>query len=395
MTYNRTPKLHGLLALGLGVGIVSLTAIAHADTTTTGLVYVSDYGKSVLDRYQYTYNQTINKITAVTPYGIGNNTSNAFFLGGSSAPIKEGVNGTANDLIIVGGNHGTGVTNITRYDLNGNLIGTIPIDFSSYNGGNVGIGNVVITPDAKYLYAPLETAGYIVKVDLKTGNIIANYQFAGAHDLAIATNGDVYAANYANGDAKVIRLDSNLTYKQDLIAHSSGFRPTGLSIAADGSLYVDDNAQGGPDSIQHYTLANNSGTLTATLDPTKGYVGSSTNNALEFTFGNNIGPDSKLYVAALGGGGSGAFGVTAGYSDGIYAFDPTSNSVSQFIQGYTEKSGPVGPSGLSAPKYLQFDINFAKVNDVGVVPEPGNVAMLAGMIVTGIGFLSRRKRVNK
>ena len=395
MTTNKTTNLQRLFALGLGLGLVSLASVTHADTNVTGVLYVSDYGKSVLDRYQYTYNQTTNTITGITAYGIGNNTSNAFFLGSSSAPIKEGVNGTANDLIVVGGSHGNAVTNITRYDLNGNLIGTIPIDFSSYNGGNVGIGNVLVSKDGKFLYAPLENAGYVVKVDLKTGNIVGSYQFANAHDLALAANGDIYAANYTNGSAKVIRLDSNLAYKQDLIAHTSGFRPTGLSVAADGSLYVNNNAQGGPDSVQHYILTTNGGNLVATLDPTKGYTGSASNNALEFTFGNNIGPDGKLYIAALGGGGSGAFNVTAGYQDGIYAFDPTSDSVSQFIAGYTEKNGPMGPSGLSAPKYLQFDINFSKANDPGVVPEPGNVAMLAGMIVTGAGFLARRKRVTK
>ena len=394
LTLNRPTNFHRLFALGIGMGLASLAIVTHADTTK-GLLYVSDYGKSVLDRYQYTYDQATNKITAITAYGIGNNTSNAFFLGGSSAPVKEGVHGTANDLIVVGGSHGNGVTNITRYDLNGNLIGTIPINFSSYNGGNVGIGNVLVTPDGKFLYAPLETAGYVVKVDLRNGNIVANYQFAGAHDIAIAPNGDVYAANYNDGNAKVIRLDSNLNYKQDLIAHSSGFRPTGLSIAADGSLYVDDNTKGGSDSVQHYKLTNNNGTLTATLDPTVGYVGSASNNALDFTFGNNIGPDGRLYIAALGGGGNGSFGVTANYQDGIYAFDPTNNTVSQFIQGYTEKNGPDGLGGLSAPKYLQFDINFVKANDIGVVPEPGNIAMLGGLIVTGVGFLNRRKRVTK
>ena len=100
MTFNKISKLHRLFTLGVGVGLASLAAIAQADTTTQGLLYVTDYGKSMLDRYQYTYDQTTNKITAVTAYGIGNNTSNAYFLGGSSAPIKEGVHGTANDLIL-------------------------------------------------------------------------------------------------------------------------------------------------------------------------------------------------------------------------------------------------------------------------------------------------------
>ena len=205
----------------------------------------------------------------------------------------------------------------------------------------------------------------------------------------------------ADANAKVIRLDANLNYKQDLIASAGGFRPTGMSLAADGSLYVNNNTLGGHDSVLRYTLATTGGNVVATLDPAIGYIGSASNSALDFIFGNNIGPDGKLYVAALGGGGSGMFNAPAGYQDGIYAFDPTSDSVSQFILGYTEKSGPNGPSGLSAPKYLQFDINFVKANDAGfssdpsAVPEPGAVAMAAGMLVTGIGFLKRRRRVNK
>ena len=394
--HEKTRKL-SLITLGLGLSIVSFASVTHADVINTGFLYVSDYGLSELDRYQYTYDQTTNTITGVTPDGIGNNTSNAYFLGGGSAPVKEGVHGTANDLIIVGGSHGSATTNITRYTLDGTLIGTIPVNFSAYNGGNVGIGNVLVTPDGKYMYAPLESGNAIVKIDLTNGAIVASYAFSGAHDVAIAANGDVYAANYANGSAKIIRLDSNLNFIQNLVTSandgiSGSFRPSGLSIAADGSLYVDNNKQGGPDSVLHYNLSG-TGTLTATLVPATSYIGSSTNNALEFTFGNNIGPDGKLYIAALGGGGTGGFSVTSGYKDGIYAFNPTTDLVTQFILGFTEKTGPASSNGLSAPKYLQFDTNFVTAPDAGYTPapEPGTVTMVAA----GIILLARSKRRNR
>ena len=67
--------------------------LASADVINSGMLYVADYGKSVLDRYQYMYDQTLNTITSIGPYGIGGNTTNAFFLGGSSMPIKEGLSG--------------------------------------------------------------------------------------------------------------------------------------------------------------------------------------------------------------------------------------------------------------------------------------------------------------
>ena len=357
----------------------------------TGQLYVADYGKSVLDRYQYTFDQALDAITSITPDGIGGNTTNAYFLGSPTSPIKEGVQGTNNDMIVVVGPHGSQQTTLQRFSLSGTYIGTIPVDFSSYNGGNIGIGNVAITADGRYEYDPLETANAIVKVDLITGNIVASYSFTGAHDVAIAANGDVYAADYAAGSPKVIRLDSNLVFKQNLVTSVPGgvtaaFRPSGLTIAPDGSLYVqnNDNTAAGSDSVFHYTFTNNGGTLTANFDPTKSYIGSASNNALQFTFGNNLGPDGNLYIAALGGGGSGSFNILSGYVDGIYEFNPSTQAVSQFIQGFTEKSGPAGSSGLSAPKYLQFDTNFVKAPDEGI-PEPGTIALLlAGLASLGI-----------
>ena len=382
---------------GIAAALFSVAPAAQA-VVVTGSLYVSDYGKSELDRYKYTYDSTLNAITSLTANGIGNNSTNAYFLGGASNPIKEGIHGTANDLIIVGGAHGGGTTTIQRYTLGGTLIGTIDAKFTSFCAGqtpkcdanSLGIGNVLATNDGKYMYAPLESAGYIVKVDLKTGDIVDSYKFAGAHDVAIAANGEVYAANYANGSAKIIRLDANLGYKQDLVAHSSGFRPSGLSIAADGSLYVQNNKQGGPDSVLHYTIAGST-VLAATLSTATSYVGSATNNKLEFTFGNNIGPDGKLYIAALGGGGNGSFSVTTGYQDGIYKFDPSNESVTLSIKGFTEKTGPASPNGLSAPKYLQFDTNFAAAPDSGYtspVPEPTTMVLFA----FGLGLLIVRKQ---
>ncbi len=377
------------LALVLTLGIVSLASPVRA--ATLGYLYVTDYGKSELDRYQYTYDPTTNVITSIQADGIGNNSSNAYFLGGGSNPVKEGIHGTANDLIIVSGAHGSSnPTTISRYTLDGSLIGQIPINFSAY-GSNVGIGNVLVTPDGKYMYAPLEAAGKLVKVDLSTATIVCDYSMSGVHDVAIAANGDVYASNYNNGSADVVRLDSNLNYIQVLVSHSQVSRPSGLSVAGDGSLFVNDNKQNGPDSIDHFTFTpGTGGLLVSALDAAGTYTGSATNDALKFTFGSNIGPDGKVYVAALGGGGNGSFGVSSGYVDGIYALNPSNNTVVQAIAGYTEKSGPASASGLSAPKYLQFDTNFAPANDAGYsVPEPS--AAITLVAVAGFGLLRRRR----
>jgi len=384
-------------------------------------LYVSDYGLSDLDRYRYTYDQTTNTITGIQAYGIGNNTTNAYFLGGSSNPIKEGIHGTANDLIIVGGTHGGGTTSIQRYTLDGVLIGEIPVQFTSFcsshscNANSLGIGNVVITSDGKFMYAPLETAGYVVKVDLTNGAIVASFQLTGAHDIAIAANGDVYAADYSSGPKKVIHLTDNLLFENNLITsvasniNGGNFRPTGLSVASDGSLYVDNNTAGGCDSVLHYNLSGSGSALAAALDTSTSYIGncSSSNNALEFTFGNNIGPDGDLYIAALGGGGTGGFSTKVSYVDGIYKFDITGelnptiaatltilSASTTGIVGYTEKTGPNSPNGLKAPKYLQFDTNFVTAPDAGYsVPEPDMLSLLAaGFIFSAVGrFIAQRK----
>lgn len=145
--------------------------------------------------------------------------------------------------------------------------------------------------------------------------------------------------------------------------------------------------------MNHYNLTDMGGQLTATLDAATSYLGSPTNNALEFTFGNNLGPDGKIYIAALGGGGSGSFNVTSGYQDGIYAFDPITGQMSNVIASTTEITGPAnGPSGLQSPKYVQFDINFSPSPDVGyTVPEPSTSVVVMAL---SLGFLVCRKRGN-
>jgi hypothetical protein len=380
--------------------IFSMTPGAKAEVLT-GLVYVSDYGSSLLDRYQYSYNETTGAI-AFTPDGIGNNTTNATFLGSAGDPVKEGVIGTRNDLIVVGGSHSSSTTVISRYALDGTLIGTIPVNFSAYNSGNVGIGNIAVTNDGRYLYAPLSSANAIVKIDLTDGDIVASYSFPQAHDVLIdPTTGDIYAANYSDGSASIILLDSNLNLLQNVVTSASSgfssFRPSGLSFGPDGSLYVENNLKDGPDSVLHYTISGMPGSETATLDTAGSYIGSSTNNQLEFTFGNNIGPDGNLYIAALGGGAtSDTFNSPSGYVNGVYQFNTATGDVSEVIDGYTNKSGPDGLGGLVAPKYLEFDVDFIPADDAGytAAPEPATWLLTAAALAAPF-LINRRTSATK
>ena len=230
-----------MAACALAAAACVPAAGARADTIETGYLFASDYGRSELDRFQYTYNRTSHQMLGITPYGAGGSTSSAYFLGGGQFPIKEGLQGTGNDLIIVGGTHGSSVTTFSRYTLEGAFLGQVPVDFSGYNNGNVGIGNVVATPDGRYIYAPLEGAGYVVKIDLSNGAIVGRAQLANAHDVALAADGTVYAANYNNAAAKLVALNANLDAGSMVVltsANPSGvagsFRPSGISVASDG-----------------------------------------------------------------------------------------------------------------------------------------------------------------
>ncbi len=75
----------GAWAIEVGALAVAMAALspagARADIVQTGYLFTSGYGRSELDRFLYNYNQTTNRLTGVTPYGMGGNTSSAYFLG--------------------------------------------------------------------------------------------------------------------------------------------------------------------------------------------------------------------------------------------------------------------------------------------------------------------------
>jgi hypothetical protein len=123
----------------------------------TDYLYISDYGAQALDRFSFTYDPIANTMTNWQP--AGQSPGSAVFI---NADIKEGLGGTSNDIIAVN----TGGNSLSRYTLSGALIGNIPITL----GGNPytlsSVGNVVISSDGKYMYAPESGAGKIDKIDL-------------------------------------------------------------------------------------------------------------------------------------------------------------------------------------------------------------------------------------
>jgi len=393
MLFSRS-RLTSALTCGLLVGIFSLSLSAQAAGDFTGYLYASDYGSQLLDRFSYDYHAATNTITNILPAGyVGDPTSAAFIPGG----IQSGFQGTGNDIIVVTDNGAS----LTRYDLNGNIIGTINVtnpDNSPHAFNS--IGSIVITQDGKFLYAPDAGNNVINKIDLVSGKIVNSTAFTGAHDLAInPTTGTIYASAYNSADPGsmgVWALPSDLSSKTQLITTAGGLTsPTGIIVAADGSLYIQQNVHtvspdvaGGPDGVYHYTLSNGSASAAATFDATHSLTSST---SLHSTFGNAIGPDGNIYIAALGGG-SGSGGNT-NYTDGIYKFDPTALTVSNFIAGKIEGLTAFGFGGLVAPKYLQFGGSFVPAADAGVTPEPSTVVMaLSFLSVMGGRMLCTRRR---
>jgi hypothetical protein len=219
---------------------------------------------------------------------------------------------------------------------------------------------------------------------------VTQVNFAGAHDLLIKPNGDILAAAYSgsNSDSSGIwQFDSGLGSKTQIIADGTNglARPTGLSLSATGTLYVQANVQGGANTVFQYSI-----------DPTSGdatYVTKTTSSDLNFDFGSDLGPDGNLYIAALGGGESHqTFSASDGYTNGVYEFNTTTTAVSLAVPGWVVGTG--GPSdGFESPKYLQFSTSFVDAPDAGApTPEPGSIALLGGLSVGGMFFRARRKR---
>ncbi len=119
-----------------------------------------------------------------------------------------------------------------------------------------------------------------------------------------------------------------------------------------------------------------------------------TSNSLQFDFGSDLGPDGNLYIAALGGGQThSGFGAPAGYTNGVYSYNTSTQTVANVLAGYTVGTGT--PSdGFESPKYLQFGVNFVSAEDAGfsaVTPEPGALALL-GSLFAGVTCLAARRR---
>jgi len=382
------------VVIGIGLGLLGSATMVHAQTDD---IYITDYGSGNLLRYSFTYSD--GTISNFTPDGAPDNLSNpaksAVLIAGS---IKEGIQGTHNDIIVVGGQRGDSATVLTRYTLTGNVIGEIPLTklvgglWVTYTMNET--GNCIITPDGKYMYAPEQGGSVIDKIDLATGHVIGQASFSGVHDVVLSADGTtLYAAAYSSGGG--IKAFSTADFVNGgysgsvttVIADGNNglSRPSGLTISGN-TLLINQNESGGTaNGVYEYTI-NSDLSLT--------YKSSVTSSALNFIFGSSIGPDGNLYIAALG---DAAGNDSTSYVDGIYEYNTTTGTVNTVAVLPGEpgdasgSSGPYGTGGFYSPKYLEFGIDFAPSSDAGYTPEPGTVALLFASGLVSVAGLRRRR----
>ena len=143
-----------------------------------------------------------------------------------------------------------------------------------------------------------------------------------------------------------------------------------------------------------------------------GYVGDNMqfniNNtgSLNFT---NVVLSASLYGASSDNIGTVVAGGSVSDSSGIYGGDPDDLSYSEFpvtltgLYGSTPFSVTFSPSVNASGSFVDFegtgpdnDFNPVHVADItAATPEPGSIALLVGMSVSGAGFLVRRRNARK
>jgi hypothetical protein len=256
--------------------------------------------------------------------------------------------------------------------------------------------------DGTYLYVAEQGHNVIDKIQLSTGAIVAQYSLSGAHDVALAPDGLLYAAGYLGNAGIIVINPTTMTQvgSVPLIANGADgtgtiSRPTGLSFtgtATNYTLYAQSNVQAqNTGKIGIFTITNSLGTTSGT--PALGTTTFITPGNLSFTFGNNIGPDGNLYIADLGdGSGTSMEGVT----DGVYEYNITSDTTGTYLAGYNQTGSSIPSPAttandgvLVAPKYVVFNTDFTTNLDQGITPEPGAVALFASL---GVAFIAVRRR---
>lgn len=394
------------------VAVLSVAAATPVFATSTTNFFAADYGSKDLLEYSASIVGGQEVLTHATPI--------ATFSPPSGGSITEGVSGTLNTVLTID-QTSSGSYEIARYSNSGTFINYVGGGSTTFKG----VGSFAVTNDAQTMYVADQSGNELYEVSLKTGAELNKVSLNQVHDVAILKSGQVIAEDLGGG---IEEYNPDLSGATNLIAigaqgaaepssgagNLQGNNQYGFAIDPSGNIWTvtDNRSTGAPLQINDesgtvyefsstgqflnsWTLTNISGTLAMQHD----YVNNSTNlpnidNAANNpyavgTFGISFGPDGNLYLADIGGVVLGDNPATGDINGGnnVGEFNTTTDQFSVFIQGDT--SGTIDAStGLSAPKYVNWQSDFAPNPDPGV-PEPSGVvtattfAGLLGALVFG------------
>jgi len=357
--------------------VLALSACA----STTGYLYVTDYGSGDLDRFQYTLSGG-----AITGWATAGATAGSatWITGGSADPISQGIALTTTDIIVA--QNGT----LQTYSYAGASLGAIPGSFTDAT-------DIAVDKTATYVYVALNS-GTLEKVLISTGAVVDTVSLGNAHDVIVLPDGTILASG-RTGSTGIVHYTANLVQigSAALIANASATfagqtltDPTGMSYdSVHGILYVQQTLENGATGpVLAYQL--NSTFTSATFVSSKSLE--TTDNA--DTFGTDIGPDGNLYMANLGSGKTDGptLTVPTDYVNGVYLYTSgTSTTLVSSLAGYNNTGAGTTPSdNFQSPSYLEFDINVNSANEG--TPEPGSLALLSGLLAAASTVKAMRER---
>lgn len=361
--------------VGLAGLMIGLSAASQADN----FLYVGDYGSGVLHRFD------ASSAALAAPQGkLPNSPNNVDPFIAANYRVTEGVHGTANTLLVTTNVNGVG-PRLARFRRDTGA-------FINYVGAKTysGIGGIAITNDAKYVYIPDEAGNTLYRVNTFDGSIAASVGLTGVHDVVISPDGTyILAAGYAHtagytvgGTAySVLKFNADLTGETGFIklndaATGNLTNATGMSFAADGSLFVGNNKRSTSVDSSIFHFNGNGSYINKVSDP-----------KLDGIFGVDYGPDGNIYASGL----ASAYGAPTSF-DCVVKYNLTykTNNVLDIYNPSAVSAYLLGNQAVS--KYLKFDTNFAPTNDP-FTPEPGTIGLLSALTVSGASLgLRRRKR---